>query len=134
MLLAGYVAGCLLSGPHENLGHMLRWHFLPRNRWFRVYVHKFVRDDCDRAFHDHPWDSWSLCLWGRMTELTPEGERQLGPGKLVYRPAEFQHRVMLNGGPAWTLFIVGRKRREWGFWCRRGFVHWTEFSRKGCGE
>lgn len=35
----------------------------------------------------------------------------------------------------WTLFITGRKVREWGFHCESGWVHWKMFTSKGgCGE
>lgn len=34
----------------------LRRHWLlPRNRFFNVYVHEFLRSDDDRALHCHPW-------------------------------------------------------------------------------
>lgn len=48
----------LLSGkPHFVIGnadnpYMLRWFILPRNRLFNIYLHKFLRDDDDRALHD----------------------------------------------------------------------------------
>jgi hypothetical protein len=48
---------------------------------------------------------------------------------------------------AWTLFLVGPRVREWGFWCPgdgggERFVHWRDFTAgengervgKGCGE
>lgn len=34
--------------------YLLRWWVIPRNRFFNVYLHKFLRDDDDRALHDHP--------------------------------------------------------------------------------
>lgn len=37
--------------------------------------------------------------------------------------------------PCWTLFIAGRWLREWGFWCRDGWVHWRDYDKAGgCGE
>jgi hypothetical protein len=44
--------------------------------------------------------------------------------------------------PAWTLFITGRRVRDWGFHCPKGWVPWQEFTDptdsgrvgKGCGE
>lgn len=46
-----------LSNPY-----LLRWWVIPRNRFFNVYLHKFLRDDDDRALHDHPWWSMSIIL------------------------------------------------------------------------
>jgi hypothetical protein len=35
----------------------------------------------------------------------------------------------------WSLFITGPRRREWGFWCPKGFVHWKKFvDMKNPGE
>lgn len=143
--------------------YMLRWWVIPRNRWLNVYLHKIVRDDDDRALHDHPWRTVSLYLKGRVREtcqypLRPEAEweqgipaerewfgeiRELSAPNLVYRSQHFRHRLeLIDGKPCWTLFFTGPKLREWGFWCPKGFVVWTEFVDKtdvgnvgrGCGE
>jgi hypothetical protein len=42
-----------------NPPYMLRWWLLPRNPTFNVYYHRILRDDDDRALHDHPWPSFS---------------------------------------------------------------------------
>ncbi|SID67872.1 Protein of uncharacterised function (DUF550) [Mycobacteroides abscessus subsp. abscessus] len=57
--------------PHQPIGaegeapYLLRWYVIPRNRWLNIYLHKFLRDDDDRALHDHPWWFVSLMLWGQ---------------------------------------------------------------------
>lgn len=55
-------------GGKEN-PYMIRWFVIPRNPWFNIYVHKFCRDDDDRALHDHPWWFVSLVLSGSYIEL-----------------------------------------------------------------
>ena len=50
--------------------YMLRWWIIPRNRWFNVYLHNFLRSDDDRAHHDHPWWNFSILLRGEYTEHT----------------------------------------------------------------
>ncbi len=139
----------LVSGqPHFIVGgadrpYLLRWWLMPRNPWLNVYLHKFVRDDDDRALHDHPWASLSICLAGSYRELTEAGTFERGAGSVVYRPAEHRHRIELfDGQPAWTLFVTGPRVRNWGFWCPQGFVPWQEFVSpgsdgevgRGCGE
>lgn len=131
----------LLSGkPHFAIGgwenpYLLRWYLIPRNRWFNVYLHKFLRDDDDRALHDHPWWFVSIVIKGGYFEYV-EGARSLvrSAPSIAYRPAELRHRVRLFRDLAtgkliscWTLVITGRKSREWGFWCPQGFVPWHEF-------
>lgn len=53
-----------------------RWFILPKNRFMNIYLHEFIRDDEDRALHDHPWWNVSLLLVGRYVEVTP-GYRSL---------------------------------------------------------
>lgn len=35
--------------------YLRRWHLVPRNPLFNVYLHQFKSSDDDRAHHDHPW-------------------------------------------------------------------------------
>lgn len=125
----------------------LRRHWLiPRNRFFNVYVHEFLRSDDDRALHDHPWlfnASWLID--GEYLEHAPAvlghtvTHRKAGEWKFRWGPAP--HRVeLLNGfepvdGPGWvgmpqrcwTVFITGPVVREWGFHCPNRWVPWREF-------
>jgi hypothetical protein len=150
----------LISGqPHFKIGgespYLLRWFLIPRNGWMNIYLHKFLRDDDDRALHDHPWWFVSFMLKGAYLETTPHPNSEYGTQTKVrsapsvaYRPAAARHRVTLfknqdgSAKPCWTIVITGRKAREWGFWCPKGFVPWSEFVEptdegnigKGCGE
>lgn len=56
------------EGPRRP--YLQRWHMIPRNRWFNIYLHIFVHGDDDRALHDHAWNSWSLILSDRYYEIT----------------------------------------------------------------
>ena len=49
---------------------MRRWWVIPRNKWFNVYLHHFLRSDDDRALHDQPWWNLSILLDGEYTEHT----------------------------------------------------------------
>lgn len=143
--------------------YLLRWHIIPRNRFFNIYLHKFLRDDDDRALHDHPWASLSLVLKGSYIEHLPDRFRVFRRGAVIWRGPKFRHRIELfkqivgysaaapwrivRAKPVWTLFITGPRVREWGFWCpdaaagRERFVPWHEFTDpddpgqtgKGCG-
>lgn len=137
----------LCSGePHHKIGaegnwYMLRWFLIPSNRWINLYLHKFLRDDDDRALHDHPWWFVSFIIKGGYWEITPN--RKFA-GKvsyalrycfsIAYRKAEHRHRVELlldefhKPQPCWTIVLTGPRVREWGFWCPQGFVHWKAFT------
>lgn len=47
-----------------------------------------------------------------------------GPGALVFRKPTTLHRLVLpEGKDAWSLFIMGPKKRDWGFQTPEGWVH-----------
>lgn len=135
---------------------LFRWAHLPR-----VYIHKFLRSDDERAPHNHPWWFVSLVLKGSYLEYT---DAPLNPHlrkrfSFAYRPLSTFHRVALPNGfrkqsfdvgsygpvPCWTLVVTGPDVRGWGFRCPRyriqgnglgippyRVVPWPEFD--GCGE
>ena len=123
--------------------YMLRWFLIPRNETFNVYYHRVLRNDDDRALHDHPWPSFSIMTVGQLREITPDGARMIRAGECVYRGPDFAHRLeLIDGQPCETLFITGPKMRDWGFHCPKGWVHWLDFVAtdstgqigRGCGE
>lgn len=134
--------------------YLLRWWLIPRNRFFNIYLHKFLRDDDDRALHDHPWAWCSILLRGKYVEHTiaPGGihRRQLRTaGTVKFALPSKAHRIelLVDGEgysiPCWTVFITGPRVRQWGFHCpERGWVHWQDFVAaddvgavgRGCGE
>ena len=122
-------------GGNEN-PYLRRWFLIPWNRRFNVYLHKFLRSDDDRALHDHPFDNVSILLRGSYLEHTPEGTFRRSAPAFVRRTAEQSHRIeLIDGKHVWTLFVTGRKVREWGFHCEKSWRHWREFMAKnGCGE
>jgi hypothetical protein len=122
--------------------YLLRWYVIPRNRFFNIYLHKFLRDDDDRALHDHPWANCSFILSGGYWEHQPGGlVRKRTPFRFYFRRATQAHRIelfyedmLLATGEitgvsqaCWSLFITGPKVREWGFHCPKGWVHWKIF-------
>lgn len=131
----------------EDNAYLRRWWLIPRNRFFNIYLHHFLRDDDDRALHDHPWPSLSLMLRGLLFEIYRGGDgettRYVKPGDVVFRKASFAHRLELTNAHrleaakqyrhlgAWTLFITGPRVREWGFHYPNGWRHWKDFTAAG---
>lgn len=117
----------------EDRPYIHRWWVIPRNRFFNVYLHRIMRDDDDRALHDHPWWNVSIILKGAYREIRQGGYRKIHRrGSIVFRRATCAHRLELpveNGGITycWSLFITGRRVREWGFHCPQGWRVWREF-------
>jgi hypothetical protein len=97
---------------------------LLRTPWFNIFLHYLdAPNENPKGCHDHPWSFVTLILSGgyiertsAMTDLGPlERYRWQRPGKMLYRPAEFSHSVTTPDGPSWSLVVVGRRQREWGF-------------------
>lgn len=115
--------------------YLLRWWLLPRNKLLNVYLHHFLRSDDDRALHDHPWANASWLLRGEYLEHTIAAgginrRTRLEAGAVRVRwTGRLAHRVELNAGPCWTLFVTGPRYREWGFHCPdAGWIHWERFT------
>jgi hypothetical protein len=125
---------------------------LLKTRWFAVYLHEFYRSDNDRCLHDHPWPFLTIILRGGYWEQLPErwsdydpqplddGLGTLGfqpkgivrewrrPGYVGRYPAEHTHRIELDPAKPkpWSLVIVGRRSRSWGFWGPDGWIKWEK--------
>lgn len=157
----------IVGADAEGGPYLLRWYVTPWRRWREqseanptawrrlkaavaawlpnLYVHMFLRDDDDRALHDHPSWACSLILDGAYLEHTiADGgihqRRNWNAGSLRFLPTRHTHRIELpsvGGGsdirvPCVTLFLFGPTVREWGFHCpQRGWVHWREFTAPG---
>ena len=141
---------------HLHKPFLRRWFIIPKNRWCNIYLHQFMRDDEDRALHDHPWLNMSILLRGEYLEVMGDraGLRPIvgnlrgvlrRPFRPVFRRAATAHRIKLFGEnepggprPVWSLFITGPVLRKWGFHCPKGWVHWKDFTHdkyqpgKGC--
>lgn len=128
-----------INGAGRCPTYLYRWTvFQPkRPRWFwrgfGIYLHKFVGDDWSRDLHDHPKRFVSVGLRGcyREESIDSRGARVTR----VYRapwirtfPASHIHRLgLIDGQPCWTLVVVLRAVREWGFWHEGTWIHWREY-------
>jgi hypothetical protein len=122
----------------------------------KLLLHHFQPNADDRAEHDHPSPFWTLVLRGgyddrvpcTWTEFhTPEardreiwcplcrgsglipGDR-MRPGMLRRRAAEYRHVTRVGQRGCWTLVLMGRKTRRWGFWERGVWWFWRDHERE----
>lgn len=117
-----------LERPLE--AHFVRYRLI-QTPWFGIYVHRFDNPDV-RTFHDHPWNFTSVVLRGAYVEVVQkDGQRyarKLGRGsrRVNRKMAEDLHFIeTLLRKPTWTLIVVGRRRRVWGYVDEDG---WTRFD------
>lgn len=128
-------------GEHESP-------YLIRYRVWGIGLHIFYRGDADPDCHDHPFDFHTFPLTPYVEEvLTPStGAKyaQVVPAlRWTFRPAEHTHRVLgrfsgldeysgydspqTDGRKIITIVIFHKRRREWGFWQNRVWVHWKRY-------
>lgn len=125
--LARFFPWFVIQG-RQSVGPYLTRFTLHRSKWGRVYLHHFHRGDDDPDFHDHDFRFVSLILSGGYYEHTPRGTRWYGPGRVLYRPFRFCHRITLGTArPVWSLVFGGRTRGEWGFIKDGKWVHWKTY-------
>jgi hypothetical protein len=145
------IRGCEGRGD-ANSTYLVRY-YLARWRDWALCLHLFHRSDAD-DLHDHPWDFWSLVLWGGYYEVTlPPGDYNATPrrtwrwpGSFARRLASHVHRVELfrrvdgtERRAATLVLMAPRTRHAWGFICRpyaTGRRYWEHFAhyfqRNGC--
>ena len=105
--------------PHKELGwkeigeEFTRFTLL-RTRWGNIYLHRLKALNEPPECHDHPWSFVTIILRSGYNEYHNGVWTWRRPGSILYRPAEFSHNVVTKG-VAWSIVIVGRKRRNWGF-------------------
>lgn len=134
-----------LFGPPEEINgagrcptYLFRWAILS-TRWFKAYLHHFVGDDWSLDLHDHPKRFISIGLWGSYVELTPflpaDSEwAKLGPVRTTYSApwvrsfsANYIHRIVVPSRSCWTLCVVLKNVRPWGFWHEGKFIPWRQY-------
>ena len=104
---------------------------------FNVFLHKFLKSDPDDV-HDHPWPYFTIILRGGYWEWIPhfdaEGKKigetahWRGPGSFRWCSADSYHRIELDPSvTAWTLFMPGPKKRDWGFLVKNKWVQWEQY-------
>ena len=109
--------------------------FLKDRKWFpfNVFIHKFHKSDPDDV-HDHPWPYATLILAGGYYEYVPkfnskgemiaETKHWRKPGHFRTCSANSYHRIELDPTvTAWTMFMPGPQKREWGFLVKNKWIH-----------
>jgi hypothetical protein len=138
-----------INGNNVCPTYLYRWTLFRAGSLFSVYLHKFVGDDWSIDLHDHPKRFWSFGLWGSYTEIAsvdPANPLHCRP-RVYHAPwirtfaADHKHRLIgpTPEKPCWTIVVVGRATRAWGFWPRGSFVPWRKYvggsdvaSRRSC--
>ena len=107
---------------------------------FNVFLHKFLKGDPDDV-HDHPWPYATLILKGGYYEWLPQFDSKgnkiaemcvwRGPGSFRICSANSYHRIELDPSvTAWTLFMPGPKKRDWGFLVNNKWIQHEQYLKE----
>lgn len=111
---------------------------------FNIFLHKFLKGDPDDV-HDHPWPYATLILKGGYYEWVAKFNNQgqkigeirhwRGPGHFRICSSNNFHRIELHPGiTAWTLFMPGPQKRDWGFWVKNKWIPHEKYLKERNGK
>jgi hypothetical protein len=127
----------------DNEPYLERYYLFLKDRKrfpFNIFLHKFLKGDPDDV-HDHPWPYATLILKGGYWEWIPIfnslGEKFTeyrvwrGPGHFRICSPTSYHRIELESGvTAWTLFMPGPHKREWGFLVKNKWIQNEQYLKE----
>jgi hypothetical protein len=112
-------------------------YYIFTSKWLSIVVHKFHMSDYPVP-HCHPWNFIAMPLRAGYLEHLPDGTvLNRAPWCPKFRTANEFHWIQLDSarGNCWTLFIYFRRRRDWGFLTKDGWVPHVEYNRRlGLGD
>lgn len=121
-----------INGGNRCATYLYRWTIL-KFRGRNIYLHHFVGDDWSLDLHDHPKRFISIGLKGWYWEETPSTDRRQPHYELFVAPwirsfaATHIHRLVVPDRDTWTLVIVLKPVRSWGFWHEGRFINWKSY-------
>lgn len=120
--------------------YLVRYYLLPlwwnKTRLPNIVIHRFIKsDDPKDGMHDHPWPFAVKLLEGAYVEDMLDGPHvRLSRHGWRFMRATQLHAVRLFRIPGtdreaevWTLFIMGFRRRKWGFVINGRWFHWKRY-------
>ena len=123
----------IIYDRESNQPYLERFYLFLKDREdfpFNIFLHRFLKSDPD-DLHDHPWNYRTLILYGGYWEYTEKGKFWRGPLSYRYSDAKQFHRIQLDEeiNYCWTLFMPGKKVRDWGFKTKNGWIQNDEYMK-----
>ena len=121
-----------INGRFRCPTYLYRWIVWKKTKNLKIYLHHFVGDDWSLDLHDHPKRFISIGLWGWYVEQTPgdsEAHRikKYNAPWIRSFPANHIHRLLVPSKNCWTLVIVLKPVRDWGFWHKGQFIPFLDY-------
>lgn len=123
---------------YDDDGFYLRRLRIIQTPFFGLYLHRFEGPDPRPTLHDHPYPFLSIILRGgyverRLNTHSHDVDEQHVVRRFNrMRPTDAHAIISLLRNPTWSILLVGRRVREWGYWepdwSVRGRWTWTVFD------
>jgi len=101
----------------KGVVHFKRWRILT-TPWFDVNIHGIYMADKDEHLHSHPWNIWTMVLWGGYNELHQNGISSRTLFNMSYRDTSEYHKIERMISKCFTLDIMSKRKsdgNEWGY-------------------
>lgn len=99
-----------------NDPYLIRWMFIFFN--YSIRIHKWIRSDDHRFFHDHASDFISIVIKGEYYNNTPKGRFHVKAPFIWKSKAEDRHWLEIPKSGAWTILLCSKPRNKWGFYTK----------------
>lgn len=126
------ILGCEGRGD-RNETYLTRITLVETSRW-QLCLHIVHRSDSGPR-HNHPFCYWTFPLWRGYIDDTAWEQPRLKPFHFYQREANHFHRIkLIDEKPAVTLFLMGTRTQDWGFFEHpTGYIPWRVYlEREGC--
>lgn len=113
-------------GADKNDPYLIRWTFLFFG--YSIRIHKWIRSDDKRFFHDHSCNLISMILKGWYYNVVPNDPDNPDVNNCrkirakSWRPwranAKAKHYLEIPKEGAWTILLCGKPYHKWGFYVK----------------
>ena len=113
--------------------HFKRWRIFS-TPWFDVNIHVIYKADQDEHLHNHPWNIWTMVLWGAYLEqFIKENSFNVFPRfifNMAYREAGQYHKILkMLTNKCYTLAIMSKRKQDWGYKVKGKHIQHEEYRK-----
>lgn len=115
--------------------HFKRWRLFA-TPWFDVNIHAIYKADQDKHMHNHPWNIWTMVLWGGYHEMyrkEKDGSITRKPRIILnmrYANTNQYHKIeQMISKKCITLAIMSKRKSDWGYLVNGEHIQHEEYRR-----
>ena len=108
----------------------IRWRII-HTPWFGIYLHKWNKPDPRPTLHNHPWNFFSIILWGNYQEIRKDNRITKNQGSYNRRwfnkVKRFDFHTVTEVKPGTiSLMFIGKTHPDWGYMTEKGYVNFDK--------